>query len=45
MEDAELKNLEQNERVKAMPSYPNDGSIAIMDGVVIVKFSDVKAAG
>ena len=28
--------------VKAMPCYPNDGSIQIIDGVLVVKFQDIE---
>lgn len=31
--------LEQDDRVKAMPAYPSDGSICIIDDVIVVKFS------
>ena len=34
-EEAAFKDLEE---VQAMPSYPNDGSIKIIDGYLIVKF-------
>ena len=36
VEDTEA--LEQNEKVIAMPSYPDDGSIELVDGVIVVKF-------
>ena len=28
--------------VKAMPCYPNDGSIQIIDSVLVVKFQDIE---
>lgn len=31
--------LEQDDRVKAMPTYPASGSICIIDDVIVVKFS------
>ena len=32
---------EQMEVVRNMPNYPDDGSIQIVDGVIIVKFNDI----
>ena len=32
--------LASNSKVKAMPTYPNDGAIAVMDGKVIVKLGE-----
>jgi len=32
--------LAEDERVAAMPIYPDDGSIQIIDGTLVVKFSD-----
>lgn len=31
--------LAEDDRVKAMPAYPSDGSICIIDDVIVVKFS------
>jgi len=30
----------ENEEVKEMPCYPDDGAIRIIDGVVVVKLTD-----
>lgn len=32
--------LSQSEEVKAMPSYPDDGSIRIIDEIIVVKFAE-----
>lgn len=32
--------LLNDERVQAMPNYPSDGSICIIDDIIVVKFSD-----
>lgn len=36
IEDTEV--LEQNEEVAAMPLYPNEGSVKLINGVIVVKF-------
>lgn len=36
----EIKELMENEEVKEMPCYPDDGAIRIIDGVVVVKLTD-----
>ena len=36
----ELKALMENEEVEEMPSYPDDGSIKIVDGVIVVKIME-----
>ena len=36
----ETKALRELEEVKNMPSYPDDGSIQIIDNIIVVKFSD-----
>lgn len=36
----ETKVLRESEEVKNMPSYPDDGSIQIIDNIIVVKFSD-----
>lgn len=36
----ETKILRESEEVKNMPSYPDDGSIQIIDNIIVVKFSD-----
>lgn len=33
-----LEELKQNPEVEAMPEYPKDGSIRIIDGIIVVKF-------
>ena len=40
LDDLSILN-EYEQQIKEMPSYPNDGSIAVMEDVVVVKFSDV----
>jgi len=35
---ADAKKYENNYIVQSMPRYPNDGSIKIIDNVIIVKF-------
>lgn len=39
-EDAAVAALAETEEVKAMPCYPNAGSIRIIDNTVVVKFGD-----
>ncbi len=36
----ELRQIGQTDVFAAMPSYPNDGSVAEVNGVVVLKFSD-----
>ena len=36
----EIVALMENEEVQAMPSYPDDGSIKIVDGVIVVKIME-----
>ena len=36
----ETKALMESEEVKNMPGYPDDGSVRIIDGIVVVKFSE-----
>ena len=38
-EDKECDKYKELDSVKNMPCYPDDGSIQIIDNVVIVKFS------
>ena len=33
------------ETVKNMPSYPNKGSVAYVDGILVVKISELSANG
>ena len=34
------QQIEENAEVKAMPSYPREGCIKMMDGVLVVKMSN-----
>ncbi|MDD6305796.1 MAG: glucosyltransferase domain-containing protein [Clostridiales bacterium] len=36
----EIVALMENEEVQAMPSYPDDGSVKIVDGVIVVKIME-----
>ncbi len=36
----QLAKLKESETVKTMPSYPSKGSVAIVDGVIVVKLGD-----
>lgn len=40
VDSATLSELEKSEAIKAMPSYPNDGSIQIIDDVLVIKLAD-----
>lgn len=35
-----IEELEQREEVQSMPCYPDDGSIAIIDDIIVVKLQD-----
>ena len=39
-EPAQIKTLKQTKEVKAMPCYPSDGSIKMIDGNLVVKLSN-----
>ena len=36
----DLEEISEKEAVKAMPCYPTDGAIAIVDGVIVIKLQD-----
>ena len=43
LDDSESNDLYRNSKeIQSMPNYPNDGSIKIIDGVIVVKFADVE---
>lgn len=39
-EEKTVEKLKNNETVKKMPCWPNDGSIAVVDGVVVIKLQN-----
>ena len=39
-EEADASSFEELPEVKKMPSYPADGSIQVVKGTLVVKFSD-----
>ncbi len=39
-DEEKISALKGNELVNAMPAYPNDGSIQVVDGVVAVKLEE-----
>ena len=39
-DDDTWSSLQENAEVKAMPSYPREGCIKMMDGVLVVKMSN-----
>ena len=41
VDDVTMKNLQNDNFVKMMPCYPDDGSISVINDTVVVKFADV----
>lgn len=42
--DEELEELANDERVQEMPCWPNEGSIQVIEDMVVVKFQDISDA-
>lgn len=38
--DLETETLKENETVKEMPVFPEKGSVKLVDGIIVVKFSN-----
>lgn len=38
--DSEIETLKENETVKEMPVFPEKGSVKLVDGIIVVKFSN-----
>ena len=36
----DLKRLNESQLVEKMPTYPKEGSIKIIDGIIVVKLSE-----
>ena len=42
VDDAKREELESLDEVRNMPVYPNDGSIKMIDGILVVKITSGK---